>query len=118
MKVVPLSVAGAFHTPIMQPAVERLTAALATVTMKRPRIPVVSNVDAKPHNDPEEIRTLLARQVVSPVFWENSVRYLLGQGIDAFFEVGPGKVLQGLMRRIDRKVPIEGRCGLEPGVIN
>jgi [acyl-carrier-protein] S-malonyltransferase len=108
MKVVPLSVAGAFHTPIMQPAVERLTAALATVTMKRPRMPVVSNVDVKPHNDPEEIRSLLARQIVSPVFWEDSVRYLLGQGIDEFFEVGPGKVLQGLMRRIDRKVPIEG----------
>jgi [acyl-carrier-protein] S-malonyltransferase len=108
MKVVPLAVAGAFHTPIMQPAVERLTTALATVTMKRPRMPVVSNVDAKPHNDPEEIRTLLARQIVSPVFWEDSVRYLLGQGIGAFFEVGPGKVLQGLMRRIDRKVPIEG----------
>jgi [acyl-carrier-protein] S-malonyltransferase len=108
MKVVPLTVAGAFHTPIMQPAVERLTAALGTVTMKRPRIPVISNVDAKLHNDPEEIRSLLARQIVSPVLWEESVRYLIGIGIDSFFEVGPGKVLQGLMRRIDRKVPIEG----------
>jgi [acyl-carrier-protein] S-malonyltransferase len=108
MKVVPLTVAGAFHTPIMQPAVERLTAALTTVTMNRPRIPVVSNIDGRPHQDPEEIRALLARQVVSPVLWEDSVRYLLNQGVDSFFEVGPGKVLQGLMRRIDRKVPIEG----------
>lgn len=108
MKVVPLAVAGAFHTSLMQPAVERLTAVLATMTVKRPRMPVVSNVDAKPHNDPEEIRALLARQIVSPVLWEDSIRYLIAQGIDSFFEVGPGKVLQGLMRRIDRKVPIEG----------
>jgi [acyl-carrier-protein] S-malonyltransferase len=108
MKVVPLAVAGAFHTSLMQPAVERLTAVLATVTVKRPRMPVVLNVDAKPHNDPEEIRALLARQIVSPVLWEDSIRYLIAQGIDSFFEVGPGKVLQGLMRRIDRKVLIEG----------
>ncbi len=108
MKVVPLAVAGAFHTSIMQPAVERLTDALNTVTMRRPRLPVVSNVDALPHEDPEEIRTMLVRQLISPVLWEDSIRYLFGRGIDSFFEVGPGKVLQGLMRRIDRKTQIEG----------
>jgi [acyl-carrier-protein] S-malonyltransferase len=108
MKAVPLPVAGAFHTPIMQPAVERLTKALADVPMKRPRIPVVSNVDARPHDDPEEIRALLARQVVSPVRWEDSIRYLLGQGFDTFYEVGPGRVLQGLMKRIDRKAKVHG----------
>ena len=100
MKVVPLTVAGAFHTSIMQPAVERLTTALKTVTMRRPRLPVVSNVDALPHESSEEIQSLLVRQIVSPVLWEDSIRYLLGQGVDSFFEVGPGKVLQGLMRRI------------------
>ncbi len=108
MKVVPLAVAGAFHTSIMQPAIERLTAALNTVTMKRPKLPVVSNVDALPHEDPDEIRSLLVRQIIGPVLWEDSIRYLLGQGVDSFFEVGPGKVLQGLMRRIDRKSQIEG----------
>jgi [acyl-carrier-protein] S-malonyltransferase len=108
MKAVPLPVAGAFHTRIMQPAVERLTGALANVPMKKPRIPVVSNVDAQPHDDPEEIRALLARQVVSPVRWEDSIRYLLAAGFDTFYEVGPGRVLQGLMKRIDRRAKVHG----------
>jgi len=108
MKAVPLPVAGAFHTQIMQPAVERLTKALAGVPMKRPKIPVVSNVDARPHDNPEEIRALLARQVISPVRWEDSIRYLLGLGFDTFYEVGPGRVLQGLMKRIDRKAKLHG----------
>ena len=103
MKAIPLAVAGAFHTPIMQPAVEKLSAALANVPMSAPRIPVVSNVDAKPHSDPEEIRELLIKQVVSPVYWEDSMRYLMDQGHDEFYEVGPGRVLRGLMRRVDRK---------------
>jgi [acyl-carrier-protein] S-malonyltransferase len=108
MKAIPLAVAGAFHTPIMQPARERLTAALASVKMQKPRIPVVSNVDAVPHDDPEEIRELLVRQLVSPVRWEDSMRYLLAQGCDQFYEVGPGRVLRGLLKRIDRKTPCEG----------
>ena len=103
MRAVPLAVAGAFHTPIMQPAVNRLTAALADVPLRKPRIPVVSNVDAQPHDDPEEIRQLLIRQVVSPVRWEDSMRRLLAIGCDRFYEVGPGRVLRGLMKRIDRK---------------
>jgi [acyl-carrier-protein] S-malonyltransferase len=108
IKAVPLAVAGAFHTSIMGPAVERLTAALARAPLARPRIPVVSNVDALPHDDPEEIRELLIRQVVSPVRWEDSLRYLLGQGCDEFYEVGPGRVLRGLLKRIDRKIPCHG----------
>lgn len=102
-KVVPLSVAGAFHTNIMKPADDRLAEALANVKMVSPRIPVVSNVDAQPHSDPEEIRGLLVRQVLNPVRWEDSVRYLLDSGCESFYEVGPGKVLKGLMKRIDRK---------------
>jgi [acyl-carrier-protein] S-malonyltransferase len=107
MKAVPLAVAGAFHTPIMQPAVERLAAALAGAELRPPRFPVVSNVDARPHDDPEEIRQLLVRQVVSPVEWESSMRYVLDQGFDRFHEVGPGRVLRGLLRRIDRKAACE-----------
>ena len=90
MKAIPLAVAGAFHTPIMEPAVARLSAALEKVSLSKPRIPVVSNVDAVPHDDPEEIRRLLVKQVVSPVRWEDSMRYLLAQGFDQFYEVGPG----------------------------
>jgi len=108
MKAVPLAVAGAFHTPIMRPAVQRLSAALADVPMARPAIPVVSNVDAQSHDDPEEIRQLLIQQVVSPVRWEDSMRLLLQRGFDQFYEVGPGRVLRGLLKRIDRKVACNG----------
>jgi len=108
VRYVRLSVAGAFHTAIMQPAVERLTKALRDVTMSAPRIPVVSNVDALPHDDPEAIRALLVRQVVSAVHWEDSLRYLIAQGHDPFYELGPGRVLRGLLKRIDRKLACEG----------
>lgn len=104
MKAVPLAVAGAFHTQIMRPADERLAEALADVELHSPKIPVISNVDARPHDDPEEIRQLLIRQILSPVRWEDSMRYLLDQGFDQFYEIGPGRVLRGLLRRIDRKI--------------
>lgn len=104
MKAMPLAVAGAFHTQIMQPTVERLAEALADVPMHRAKIPVVSNCDARPHDDPEEIRQLLMQQVLHPVLWEDSMRYLLQEGFDQFYEVGPGRVLRGLLRRIDRKI--------------
>jgi [acyl-carrier-protein] S-malonyltransferase len=103
MKVVPLAVAGAFHTELMRPADQQLAAALQSVTIRPPRIPVVSNVDATAHRDPAEIRALLVRQVLSPVLWESSMQRLLADGFDQFYEIGPGRVLKGLMRRIDRK---------------
>jgi [acyl-carrier-protein] S-malonyltransferase len=103
MKSIELAVAGAFHTPIMQSAVEKLTAALDEAEIHAPRIPVVSNVDARPHSDPDDIRQVLIRQVISPVRWEDSLRYLLAEGFNSFYEVGPGKVLRGLMKRVDRK---------------
>jgi [acyl-carrier-protein] S-malonyltransferase len=108
MKTIPLAVAGAFHTSIVEPAVARLQAALAKVPLKTPRISVVSNVDAQPHSDPEEIRALLVKQVVSPVLWEDSMRWLIAQGVDQVYEVGPGRVLRGLMKRIERKLEALG----------
>lgn len=105
--VMPLTVAGAFHTSLMQPAVERLRLILENVALYPPRIPVVSNVDALVHNDPEEIRQLLIQQVVSPVRWENSMNKLLVEGTEQFYEIGPGRVLRGLLKRIARKVPCE-----------
>lgn len=104
-RAIPLSVAGAFHTSIMDPAVEQLKEALASVEISPPRIPVISNVDAQSHTDPAEIKELLVRQVVSPVKWEDSIRKLLEEGCDEFYEIGPGKVLTGLMKRISRKTP-------------
>jgi [acyl-carrier-protein] S-malonyltransferase len=104
MKAVPLAVAGAFHTEIMRPADQRCAEVLAQVPMRKPRIPVISNVDALPHDDPEEIRGILIRQILQPVRWEDSMRSLIQQGFDQFYEVGPGRVLRGLLRRIDRNV--------------
>ncbi len=104
IKVVPLAVAGAFHTRIMHPADQRLAQMLAQVALRRPRIPVISNVDARPHDDPEEIRQLLIQQVVHPVLWEDSMRFLISEGFTQFYEVGPGRVLRGLLKRIDRSI--------------
>jgi [acyl-carrier-protein] S-malonyltransferase len=108
IKCVPLEVAGAFHTLLMEPAVERLTAALSAATIRAPRIPVVSNFDARPHTDPAEIRGLLARQVIGVVEWNASMAYILSTGVRAIREVGPGRVLRGLMKRIDRSVACSG----------
>jgi [acyl-carrier-protein] S-malonyltransferase len=107
MKAIPLAVAGAFHTEIMQAAVEPLQRALENVTLNAPRIPVISNVDASVHSDPEIIRQHLVQQVVSPVRWEDCMDTLLKQGIDQFYEIGPGRVLRGLLRRIARKTPCD-----------
>ena len=106
-KPIPLAVAGAFHTSLMESACEKLAEALSSVAIQRPRIPVVSNVDAKVHTDPEDIRQILIRQVTQPVLWEDSIRWLLSRGAGPFFEIGPGKVLKGLLKRIDRKVDCE-----------
>ncbi len=108
MKCVPLDVAGAFHTSLMEPAVEKLRAALAAVPMAQPRIPIISNVDARPHVEAEEIRGLLARQVCGVVEWNASMDHLLSTGVRSLWEVGPGRVLRGLMKRIDRGMACHG----------
>jgi [acyl-carrier-protein] S-malonyltransferase len=104
MKTIRLAVAGAFHTDLMKPADQALATALQAVQLRAPRIPVWSNVDAQPHTNPDEIRGLLVRQVVEPVLWEKTMRNLLAQGIERFYEIGPGRVLAGLLKRVDRKM--------------
>jgi [acyl-carrier-protein] S-malonyltransferase len=106
-RTIRLAVAGAFHTSIMKPADVALLAALDQVTIQTPRIPIWSNVDAKPHIDPAEIKSLLTKQVLSPVKWEDSMRGLLEFGIDRFYEIGPGRVLAGLLKRINRKLDLQ-----------
>jgi [acyl-carrier-protein] S-malonyltransferase len=110
-RTVRLAVAGAFHTDLMKPADEILAAALARVTVQPARVPVWSNVDAKPHTDPADVRPLLVRQVVNPVRWEETVRGLLADGVERFYEIGPGRVLAGLLKRVNRKV----ECRNVPG---
>jgi [acyl-carrier-protein] S-malonyltransferase len=107
MKTVRLAVAGAFHTNLMKPADQKLAEALEKVSLRPPRIPVWSNVDAQPHTNPDEIRQILVRQVLSPVLWEQTMRNLLAAGINKFYEIGPGRVLTGLLRRIQRQVDCE-----------
>ena len=108
MKSIPLAVAGAFHTSIMESAVTKLESALAEVEIQPSRIPVYSNVDAKPHTEPGEFRELLVRQVCSPVLWHDSIQQLLDHDFNEFFEVGYGRVLRGLMKRIARRTPCHG----------
>jgi [acyl-carrier-protein] S-malonyltransferase len=103
-RAVRLSVAGAFHTSLMEPADQQVASALEDCPMAAPRIPVISNVDAQAHDDPDEIRDLLVRQVKSPVLWADSMGKLIESGIEEFYEIGPGRVLTGLLKRIDRKI--------------
>ncbi len=103
MKVVGLKVAGAFHTSFMSLAVEKMRPIIEAMDFSAPKIPVVSGVDARFHADPSEIKNILIRQISSPVLWEDSMRFLIAEGVETFYEVGPGRVLRGLMKRIDRK---------------
>jgi [acyl-carrier-protein] S-malonyltransferase len=104
-RVMPLAVAGAFHSALMKPADAKLAEVLAGAPLEPPRIPVYSNVDAAPHNDPDDLRLTLVAQVISGVRWEDSIRRMLADGFDTFYEIGPGRVLTGLLKRIDRRVP-------------
>ena len=107
-KAIPLKVSAPFHCALMRPAAEGLAAALETVRIVAPRVPVVSNVSAEPTTDPGRIRELLVRQVDGAVRWEESVQRLVAMGVGTVVEVGPGKVLQGLVKRIDKSVRVVG----------
>ena len=97
-----LPVSAPFHCSLMKPAQERLAAVLQGLQFATPQFPVVSNVDARPVEDPESARVALVRQVTGSVRWSQSMQWLVAQGAQTFVEVGPGKVLCGLMRQIDR----------------
>jgi [acyl-carrier-protein] S-malonyltransferase len=104
VRAVMLKVAGAFHSPLMQSAADRLAEVLKQTPMNEPRHPVFANVDASPHQGPDIIRDALARQVTHAVRWQQSIERMIKQGVDTFIEIGPGRVLMGLMRKIDRSV--------------
>ena len=100
-RAVRLEVGGAFHCPLMQPAADKCKQVLAKVSFREPKFPVISNVTARPVVQPEAMRSILATQIVSPVLWEPSMRYLINQGAAYFVEFPPARVLTGLLRRID-----------------
>ncbi len=102
-RVVRLTVAGAFHSPVMNPAAARLEEELANVTMADPRIPVISNVTAEPITTAAAARETLGRQVVSPVLFEKSLRLLVDAEVNRFIEPGPGRTLTAFLRKIDRR---------------
>jgi [acyl-carrier-protein] S-malonyltransferase len=104
-RVIPLAVAGAFHSDLMRPADEQLAEVLRGAEIRPPRVPVYSNVDAAPHDDPEDLRKTLVAQVIQGVRWDDSMRRMLADGYDSFYEIGPGRVLNGLLKRINRRTP-------------
>ncbi len=105
-RALPLPVAGAYHSPLMASAQPKLQAELAKVALSTPTTPVISNVTARPHEGTEAIRARLVEQVTSSVRWEESMRYLVGQGFTRFIELGPGTALSGFMKRIDKTAQI------------
>ena len=107
-KVIPLNVSGAFHSPLMSPAREALAEKLATTEILDTYFPVYVNYSAKPISSANEIRNALIKQLDHPVKWHESVSNMISDGASSFLEVGPGRVLQGLNRRINRDVPMKG----------
>ncbi|MFA5863723.1 MAG: ACP S-malonyltransferase [Phycisphaerae bacterium] len=103
MKAIVLDVAGAFHSPLMQPAADKLKTVLEQTEFHPPKIPVISNVDCEFHTDLADIRQTLYRQVTASTYWGKSMEKLLSLGVDQFFEIGPKRTLTGFLKRIDRK---------------
>ncbi|MFC1971959.1 ACP S-malonyltransferase [Chloroflexota bacterium] len=105
-KTIPLQVSGAFHTPLMQPAADGLAEVISSLTFSKAVIPIIANTTAEPLNMAEEIKEELLRQLCNCVRWQQSVENMIGGGVATFIEIGPGKVLTGLIKRIDRTVNI------------
>ncbi len=104
-----LKVGGAFHSPCMEPARAELAAAIESTEFHTPICPVYQNVDARPHTEPAEIKALLVAQLTAPVRWTQTVRNMIAAGATEFVELGPGKVLQGLVSKIDSTAAVSGR---------
>ncbi len=107
-RALPLKVGGAFHSPLMEPARERLAAAIEATEFHTPTCPIYQNVDAQPHTDPAEIKANLIAQLTAPVRWTQTVLNMVANGCTEVTEIGPGKVLQGLVAKIDKSVAVSG----------
>jgi [acyl-carrier-protein] S-malonyltransferase len=105
-RAIPLQVSGAFHSPLMQPAVDGMSQILAKVTFKDPSVPIIANVTALPLTSSSQIKDELLKQLCSGVQWQRSVEYMIQQQVGRFIEIGPGKVLAGLIKRINRESEI------------
>ncbi|UCH43854.1 MAG: ACP S-malonyltransferase [Dehalococcoidales bacterium] len=101
-RVVPLAVSGAFHSPLMQPAVEGLSEVIGTLDFKDPSVPIIANTTAKPLTTGTEVRTELINQVSNSVQWQRSIEYMIENGVSTFIEIGPGRALTGMIKRINK----------------
>lgn len=108
-RALPLKVGGAFHSPLMEPARAELASAIEATEIHTPVCPVYQNVDARPHTDPAEIKANLVAQLTAPVRWTQTVQNMVADGATEFVELGPGKVLQGLVSKISREAAVSGR---------
>jgi [acyl-carrier-protein] S-malonyltransferase len=105
-RAIPLKVAGAFHSAVMKPAADGLSEMLQATAFHSPRVPVLANVNCQYHTDADNIRRWLADQLTHPVRWQASMERLIAEGVERFIEIGPGRVLTGLMKKINRHVPV------------
>lgn len=105
-KVIPLQVSGPFHSSLMKPAAEKYEAILNEINIKDAKTPVIANVTAKPTTFKDDIKHKLIEQLYSPVRWEESIRELMDLGVDTFVEIGPGKVLSGLVKKVNRRANV------------
>jgi [acyl-carrier-protein] S-malonyltransferase len=103
-RAIPLQVSGAFHSPLMKPAQEGLSDIIATLGFRDPVIPIIANTTAQPMTSVEEVKTELNSQLCNSIHWHHSIEYMINNGVSTFIEIGPGKVLSGLIRRINREV--------------
>ena len=104
LRVIPLSVSGAFHTPLMQPAVNGMTEIVASLSFREPAIPIIANTTAQPLTTVESVKEELLRQLCNCVQWQRSIEYMVNEGVTTFIEIGPGKVLTGLIKRVNKEV--------------
>ncbi|MDI6641448.1 MAG: ACP S-malonyltransferase [Elusimicrobiota bacterium] len=120
-KSILLKVSGAFHSSLMKPASELMLDELNKVTLLDAKIPVVTNCDAQPTSNTSEIKNKLVLQISSPVYWQKSIEYMLASGVDTFIEIGPGRVLSGMIKRISNSVRVmnvEDKKSLEETISN
>ena len=106
-RALPLKVGGAFHSPLMEPARVELAEAINNTNFNTPVCPVYQNVDAKPYTDPAQIKENLIKQLTSPVKWTQIMQNMIADGMSSYTEVGPGTVLQGLLKKVDRNIPTQ-----------
>lgn len=116
LKAIPLKVSAPFHCSLMQPAAEAMREAFASIAFKAPAFPIVSNVEARPNQDASRITELLVKQIAGAVLWHESVSFMADSGVDRALEIGPGKVLAGLVKRIDKRIRVHS-VG-EPDAVN